>query len=124
MLYEYMNDYIDYIDRAFKNEHAKNIAIVLFNYMQNVLHDKSRFDKDRAVHILETVHDIAVFNNVDTDDLLNIIDMYNVITNFYDSSNYRVLVSDTMLLVSENEYTRYTIADIHDIEDVKVEYTF
>ena len=113
----------DYIDRTF-TEHARNIAIVLFNYMQNVLHDKSCFDRDRAIRTLETVHDIAVFNNVEANDLLNIIDMYNVITNFYDSSNYRVLVSDTMLLVSEAEYARYTLDDIHDIEDVEIEYTF
>ena len=92
--------------------------------MHNVLHDKSRFDRDRAIRTLETIHDIAVFNNVNINDLLNIIDMYNVITNFYDSSDYRVLVNDTMLLVSEAEYTRYTIDDIHDIEDVEVEYTF
>ena len=113
----------DYIDRTF-TEHAKNIAIVLFNYMQNVLHDKSHFDRDRAIRTLETIHDIAVFNNVDTNNLINIIDMYNVITNFYDSSNYRVLVNDTMLLVSEAEYAKYTIDEIHDITDVEVEYTF
>ena len=123
MLYEYVNDYID---RTFKNEHIKNTALVLFNYMHNVLHDKSRFDfdRDRAIRTLETIHDIAVFNNVDANDLLNIIDMYNVITNFYDSSDYRVLVNDTMLLVSEAEYAKYTTDDIHDIEDVEVEYTF
>lgn len=113
----------DYIDRTF-TEHARNIAIMLFNYMQNILSNKSCFDRDRAIRTLETVHDIAVFNNVEANDLLNIIDMYNVITNFYDSSNYRVLVSDTMLLVLEAEYARYTLDDIHDIEDVEVEYTF
>ena len=113
----------DYIDRTF-TEHAKNIAIVLFNYMQAVLSNKSCFDRDRAIRVIETVHDIAVFNNVDTNNLLNIIDMYNVITNFYDSSDYRVLVNDTMLLVSEAEYAKYTTDDIHDIEDVEVEYTF
>lgn len=113
----------DYIERTF-TEHAKNIAIVLFNYMQAVLSNKSCFERYRAIRVLETVHDIAVFNNVDTNDLLNIIDMYNVITNFYESSNYRVLVNDTMLLVSEDEYTKYVTDEIHDIEDVKVEYTF
>lgn len=112
----------DYIERTF-TEHA-SIAIVLFNYMQAVLSNKSYFDRDRAIRVIETAHDIAVFNNIDTNDLLNIIDMYNVITNFYDSSNYRVLVSDTMLLVSEDEYTRYTVDEIHNIEDVEVEYTF
>ena len=116
----------DYIDRTF-TEHAKNIAIVLFNYMHNVLHDKSRFDRDRAIRTLETIHDIAVFNNVNINDLLNIIDMYNVITNFYDSSNYRVLYHselETIVLVKERQYTRYVTDEIHDIEDVEVEYTF
>lgn len=121
MLYEYVNDYID---RTFKNEHAKNTALVLFNYMQNVLYDKSRFDKNRAIHTLETVHDIAVFNNVNTDDLLNIIAIYNTITDFYDSSDYRVLVSDTMILVTEKQYTKYITDEIHNVTDVEVEYTF
>lgn len=113
----------DYIERTF-TEHARNIAIVLFNYMQAVLSDKSYFDRDRAIRTLETVHDIAVFNNVDTNDLLNIIAIYNTITDFYDSSDYRVLVSDTMILVTEKQYTKYITDEIHNVTDVEVEYTF
>ena len=124
MLYEYVNDYID---RTFKNEHIKNTALVLFNYMQNVLHDKSCLDITRAIRTLENVHDIAVFNSATDDDIRNIVDMYNTITDFYDSSNYRVLYHselETIVLVKERQYTRYVTDEIHDIREVAIEHVF
>ena len=124
MLYEYVNDYID---RAFKNEHIKNTALVLFNYMQNELHDKSVLDITRAIRTIETVHDIAVFNSATNDDIQNIVDMYNTITDFYDSSNYRVLYHselETIVLVKERQYTRYVTDEIHDIREVVIEHVF
>ena len=124
MLYEYVNDYID---RTFKNEHIKNTALVLFNYMQNVLHDKSCIDIIRAIRTLETVHDIAVFNSATNNDIQNIVDMYNTITDFYDSSNYRVLYHselETIVLVKERQYTRYVTDEIHDIREVAIEHVF
>ena len=124
MLYDYVNDYID---RTFKNEHIKNTALVLFNYMQNILHDKSCLDITRAIRTLETVHDIAVFNSATNDDIRNIVDMYNTITDFYDSSNYRVLYHselETIVLVKERQYTRYVTDEIHDIREVVIEHVF
>ena len=124
MLYEYVNDYID---RTFKNEHIKNTALVLFNYMQNVLHDKSCLDITRAIRTLENVHDIAVFNSATDDDIRNIVDMYNTITDFYDSSNYRVLYHselETIVLVKERQYTRYVTDEIHDIREIAIEHVF
>lgn len=122
MFYDFANDYID---RTFKNEHVKSTALVLFNYMHNVLHDKSRFDRDRAISTLNTVHDIATFNNATDSDIVNIVDMYNQICNYYDSSKYRVLFHyDTMILCTETEYTKYVTDEIHNMTDVEADYVF
>lgn len=125
MFYDFANDYIN---RTFKSEHVKNTALVLFNYMHNRVNytiADTDIDYERAIETLVTVHDIAVFNCATDSDIVNIVDMYNQICNYYDSSKYRVLYhNNSMILCTETEYTKYVTDEIHNMCDVKAEYVF
>lgn len=121
MFYDIINDYIE---RTFTDEHVKHTALVMFNFMHKELNYRSCYDIQRAIRVINIVHDVIAVNVNTADDMINIIDMYNQICNFYDSSDYRVLFSDTMILVTESEYTKYVTDEIHDVEDCKVEYAF
>ena len=95
------------LDKISKNtSYKRSIALAMFNYINSfVLASTSFHDLKRIDELADMLHDLAVANNFTNDEITVLFNMYNIIADYKETSDYRILVDDnTYEIVSDCVY--------------------
>ena len=95
------------LDKISKNaSYKRSIALAMFNYINSfVLASTSFHELRRASEIADMLHDVAVSNTFTNDEIVVLFNMYNIVADYRETSDYRILVDDnTYEIVSDCTY--------------------
>lgn len=86
--------------------YKRSIALAMFNYINSfVLVSTSFHDLRRADELADMMHDLAVANNFTNDEITVLFNMYNIVADYKETSDYRILINnDTYEIVSDCVY--------------------
>ena len=95
------------LDKISKDaSYKRSIALAMFNYINSfVLVSTSFHDLRRTDELADMMHDLAVANNFTNDEIAVLFNMYNIVADYKETSDYRILVdNDTYEIVSDCVY--------------------
>ena len=95
------------LDKISKDaSYKRSIALAMFNYINSfVLVSTSFHDLRRTDELADMMHDLAVANNFTNDEIAILFNMYNIVADYKETSDYRILVdNDTYEIVSDCVY--------------------
>ena len=95
------------LDKISKNaSYKRSIALAMFNYINSfVLVGESLHDLRRTDETADMMHDLAVANTFTNNEIAVLFNMYNIVADYRETSDYRILVdNDTYEIVSDCVY--------------------
>ena len=95
------------LDKISKDaSYKRSIALAMFNYINSfVLANTSFHDLRRTDETADMLHDVAVANTFTNNEIAVLFNMYNIVADYRETSDYRILVdNDSYKVVSDCTY--------------------